>query len=163
MLSHFSRVQLCNPIDCNPPGSSVHGILQARILEWVAMPSSRGSSRPRDQTQVPCALAGRFFNTSATWEADNDSLGTQWGIWSFLANQKSWGPKSVGGVPIAFPLSFFLLHLHSGNDYSCKLYMIELVKSSPNFLAKLKRGATEKQKTSRDVKEKKESEGNQKK
>ena len=43
---------LCNPMDCSPPGSSVHGILQARLLEWVAMPSSRGSSRPRDQTCV---------------------------------------------------------------------------------------------------------------
>ena len=41
---------LCDPMDCNPPGSSVHEILQARILEWVAMPSSRGSSWPRDQT-----------------------------------------------------------------------------------------------------------------
>ena len=43
---------LCSPLDCSPPGSSVHGILQARILEWVAMPSSRGSSRPRDRTCV---------------------------------------------------------------------------------------------------------------
>ena len=40
-------------MDCSPPGSSVHGILQARILEWVAMPSSGGSSHPRDQTQAP--------------------------------------------------------------------------------------------------------------
>ena len=39
---------LCDPRDCSPPGSSVHGLLQARILEWVAMPSSRGSSQPRD-------------------------------------------------------------------------------------------------------------------
>ena len=45
---------LCNPIDCTPPGSSVHGILQARILEWVAMPSSRGSSHPRYQTLDSC-------------------------------------------------------------------------------------------------------------
>ena len=45
---------LCNPMDCSSPGSSVHGILQARVLEWVAMPSSRGYSRPRDQTQVSC-------------------------------------------------------------------------------------------------------------
>ena len=45
-----------------PPGSSVHLILQARILEWVAIPFSRGSSRPRDQTQVSC-MAGRFFIT----------------------------------------------------------------------------------------------------
>ena len=43
---------LCDSMDCSPPGSSVHGILQARRLEWVAMPSSRGSSQPRDQTQV---------------------------------------------------------------------------------------------------------------
>ena len=41
---------LCDPINCSPPGSSVHGILQARILEWVAIPFSRGSSRPRDWT-----------------------------------------------------------------------------------------------------------------
>ena len=47
------------------PGSSVHGILQAKILEWVAMPSSRGSSQPRDQTHVS-VLAGRFFVTSTT-------------------------------------------------------------------------------------------------
>ena len=41
---------LCNLMDCSPPGSSVHGILQARILEWVAMPSSRGSAQTRDRT-----------------------------------------------------------------------------------------------------------------
>ena len=49
-----ASVQLCDPINCSPPGSSVHGILQARILEWVAMASSRGSSRPRDWTWVSC-------------------------------------------------------------------------------------------------------------
>ena len=47
-------------MDCNPPGSSVHGILQARILEWVAISFSRGPSRPRDRTLVSC-IAGRFF------------------------------------------------------------------------------------------------------
>ena len=53
---------LCNTMACSPPGSSDHGIHQARILEWVAMPSSRGSSRPRDQTCVSCisCIAGRF-------------------------------------------------------------------------------------------------------
>ena len=45
---------LCNPMDCSPPGSSVYGISQARILEWVAMPSSRGSSWPRNWTHVSC-------------------------------------------------------------------------------------------------------------
>ena len=51
---------LCNPVDCSLPGSSIHEILQARILEWVAIPFSRGSSQPRDQTQVSC-ISGRFF------------------------------------------------------------------------------------------------------
>ena len=62
---------LCDPMDCSPPGSPVHGVLQARVLEWVAMPSSRGSSLSRDQTTslTPPALAGRFFTTSSTQEA----------------------------------------------------------------------------------------------
>ena len=47
---------LRNPMDCSPPGSSVHGLLQARVLEWVAMYFSRGSSRPRNQTHVSCLL-----------------------------------------------------------------------------------------------------------
>ena len=51
---------LCNPTDCSPPGSSDHGIFQARIIEWVAISSSRGSSRPRDQTYISC-LVGRLF------------------------------------------------------------------------------------------------------
>ena len=51
---------LCNPMDCSLPGSSVHGILQVRILEWVAISFSRGSSRPRDQTWASC-IAGSFF------------------------------------------------------------------------------------------------------
>ena len=62
---------LCNPMDCSPPGSSVHRLLQIRIMEWIAIPSSRGSSQgsqPRDQTQVSC-IAGRFFTIWATREA----------------------------------------------------------------------------------------------
>ena len=51
---------LCNPMNCSPPGSFLHGILQARILEWVAIAFSRASSRPRDQTWVSC-IVGRFF------------------------------------------------------------------------------------------------------
>ena len=52
-------------MNCSPPGSSVHGILQARMLEWVAIPFSRGSSQPRDWTQVIC-IAGSFFTVWAT-------------------------------------------------------------------------------------------------
>ena len=66
-----SCLTLFNPLNCNPPGSPVHGILQARILEWISMPSSRGSSQPRDWTCISWVswLAGGFFTTSATWEA----------------------------------------------------------------------------------------------
>ena len=62
---------LCDPMYHSPPGSSIHGIYQARILEWVTMPSSRGSPPSRDRTHISwfCALAGGFFTTSATWEA----------------------------------------------------------------------------------------------
>ena len=49
-----SCLTLCDPMDCSPPGSSVHGILQARILEWLAMPSSMGSSQLRDWTRISC-------------------------------------------------------------------------------------------------------------
>ena len=66
-----SRPTLCDPMDCSPPGSSVHWILQARVLEWVAVPSSRGSSQPGIELAFPVSptLAGGFFTTSATWEA----------------------------------------------------------------------------------------------
>ena len=59
---------LCDPMDCRPPGFSVHGILQARILEWVAMPSSKESSQSRDEptSLTSSALEGRFF--SAAWD-----------------------------------------------------------------------------------------------
>ena len=72
---------LCDPMDCSPPGSSLQGILQTRILEWVAMLSSKLSSWPRDRTHVSLhlpALAGRFFTTSATREA-------QYHITSFIS------------------------------------------------------------------------------
>ena len=54
---------LCDPVDCTPPGSSVRGFIAAKTLEWVAISSSRGSSRPRDQPTSPeaLALAGGFF------------------------------------------------------------------------------------------------------
>ena len=58
---------LCNPMDCSPPGSSVHGILQARVLEWVAISFSRSSSWLRDRTRVSCTV-GRRFTTWATRE-----------------------------------------------------------------------------------------------
>ena len=59
---------LCDPLDCSPPGFSVHGVFKARILEWVSISYSRGSSRPREQAHVSMSLvlAGGFFTTSTT-------------------------------------------------------------------------------------------------
>ena len=68
-----SYSNLCNPLGCSPPEFSVHEVSQARILEWVAMPSYRGSSWPRDRTRVS-RIAGRSFTTSATWD-EGASLG----------------------------------------------------------------------------------------
>ena len=55
----------CNLVDCNPPGSSVPGISQARIMEWVAVSFSRGSSSPRNRAPMSSALAGGFFTTKS--------------------------------------------------------------------------------------------------
>ena len=78
-------------MDCSSPGSSVHGILQARILEWVAMPFSRGSSWPRDWTWVSCTAAV-FFTIWATREAQS--------ILSYIAflwgKKKSWTGLDIG-------------------------------------------------------------------
>ena len=66
-----------DPMDCCLPDSSVHGILQVRILEWVAIPFSRGSSQPRDRTWVSCT-AGRFFTIWATREDGPSSFLSQY-------------------------------------------------------------------------------------
>ena len=80
---------LCDPMDCRPPGSSVHGILQARKLEWVTIPFSRGSSQLRDQTQytslTSVSLAGVFFTTSPPWEA-----------YEITKLYKNWQPHTLG-------------------------------------------------------------------
>ena len=70
----FSHVQLCNPMDSSQAGSFVHEVLQARILEWVAIPFSRGSSWLRDWTQIS-HIAWRFFTSWATREAQEKGSG----------------------------------------------------------------------------------------
>ena len=95
-----SCLTLCDLVDCSPPGSSVYGILQARILEWVALPSSRGSCSNPGMFTSP-SLTGGFFTTSATWEVP------QWSHWwsNVLKGTPPpptipphWkGPKNLGG------------------------------------------------------------------
>ena len=73
MLVTQSCLTFCNSMDCSPPGSSVYGILLERILEWVAILFSRGSSQPMDQTQVSC-IQGRLLTMWATREALTNML-----------------------------------------------------------------------------------------
>ena len=70
-----SLLTLCDPIECSPPGSSFHGILQAKILEWVAMPFSRGSSQLSDWTCISYI--------SLHWQADSFTTGATWETLSF--------------------------------------------------------------------------------
>ena len=83
---------LCDPMDCGPPGSSGHGIFQARILEWVAIPFSKGPSQPRDWTQVS-HIAGGIFTSWATGEAQ---LG--WVAYPF-SSVSSWPRNWTQGSP----------------------------------------------------------------
>ena len=89
---------LCNPMDCISPGSSVHGILQARVLEWVAIPFSRGSSRSRDRTRASC-IAGRFLTIWALCFKGNLLISTLSSFFSepdwlnFFKNNKKYSPR----------------------------------------------------------------------
>ena len=77
---------LRDPMDCSPPGSSVCGIFQARILEWVAMPFPRGSSQSKDQTWISC-IEGGFFTVWATRE-DNILTVIIWFYYSYCSKIK---------------------------------------------------------------------------
>ena len=103
-------VTLCNPMDCSPPGSSVHGILQARILEWVAMPFSRGSSWPRDRTQVS-GIAGKFFTIWASWEAPSTMGNPSGNPGKTVSKSKEWMSDSgnfIHYMKIMRELNFFV-------------------------------------------------------
>ena len=85
---------LCDPMDCSLPGSSVHGILQARILEWASIPFSRGSSQPRARTQVFC-ITSRFFTIWVTSEAQERYKGISKPFLSLVLS--SWHVRSFVG------------------------------------------------------------------
>ena len=126
-------LQLCltlfNPMDCSPPGSSVQGILHARILEWVAMPSPGKSSRPRDWTQVSYissigrqvlyrspvspALRGRCFITEPPWKPRNS-------FFPLVITQK-WEKWGVGWGGGGFPV----LLKHSRKRNNGKLWALQ--------------------------------------
>ena len=84
--SHSALFDSLWPVDCSPPGSSVCGIFQARILEWVAMPFPRGSSQSKDQTWISC-IEGGFFTVWATRE-DNILTVIIWFYYSYCSKIK---------------------------------------------------------------------------
>ena len=125
---------LWNPMDCSPPSSSVHGILQATIPEWVAILFSRGSSQTRDQSQVSC-IAGRFLTVRATreaWLPLNHSLIEFWqllldyrlGIYVWI---KLW--KSGMQVEESRPLCSFKVEQVEMNVY---FFLVKLMPISQN-------------------------------
>ena len=96
-----SCLTLCSPMDCSPPGSSVHGISQVRILEWVAISYFRRSSCPRNQTHISCVscIGRRILYLFATWEAPYTAYGAHvnqlHGLTSFFLNIKGWQTRMV--------------------------------------------------------------------
>ena len=104
---------LCDPMDCSLPGSSSHGILQARILEWVAIPFSRGSSQPRDQTQVSC-IAGRCFTLWATREAVVKNLPVNAGDIGDAGSISGSGRSRGGGHDNTLQYSYLENHMDRG-------------------------------------------------
>ena len=98
-----------NPMDSGPPGSSVHGILQARIVEWIALPFSSGSSLPRDRTRVSY-IAGRFFTIWATREAPISPS-------AFLNNCYGGNgvPHSIHILKLRFPVLWMWLYQDIGS------------------------------------------------
>ena len=98
LLVASSCPTLWDPMDRSPPGSSVSGILQARILEWVAIPFSRGSSQPRGWIHISCTVGG-FFTVWATREAPIWCLDCphprQWSHFNLIPSVKSLSPNKV--------------------------------------------------------------------
>ena len=87
------KVAQCCPSLCNPMDYTVHGILQARILEWIAFPFSRESSQPRDWIQVSC-IAGRFFTSWAEPQGKTKNTGVgslSFLQWIFPTQESNWG------------------------------------------------------------------------
>ena len=85
---------LCDPVNC-APGSFIHGILQVRILEWVAISFSRGSTQPRDRTLASC-IASKFFTVRGTREASNTHKG---GSKKIKKKKSAWQCRGCGFDP----------------------------------------------------------------
>ena len=117
-----SCLTLCNPVDCSPPDSFVHGILQARILEWIAMPSDKGTSQPRNRTQVSC-IASRFFTDWANGKATRESrLFTLKSCDSPLRQPRFWSAKSGAGSLLTIASHYELFIGDFNNQRTAELF-----------------------------------------
>ena len=127
---------LCDPMDCSPPGSSVHGILQARILKWVAIPFSKGSSQPRDWTQVSRTTGGSF-TIWATREALHEVTEKlkSYPLICLAPNDGVLFLFSIGqGKEWAFENLFLSLTMTSGNSWQCMTSPLRLLNFFYYFL-----------------------------
>ena len=97
-VNSLSCVRLYDPMYCSLPGSSVHGIFQARVLEWVAISFFRGSSQPRDWTCISC-IAGRSFTIRTTWEAPSTTMD----VYVFQVTQMVKSSACLAGDPVSIP------------------------------------------------------------
>ena len=127
-----SCLTLCDPMDNSPPGSSVHGILQARILEWVAVPSSRGSSQPRDWTRSP-TLQADSLSSEPPGKPKNTGIGSlsllqgifpsqesNWGLLhsrQILYQLSYQGSSRVRHMPIIYPSHFSSLRVTRAQEH----------------------------------------------
>ena len=104
---------LCDPMDCSPPGSSIHGIFQARMLEWVAISFSRRSSQPRDWTRVSCIVGNRvtMWATSEVLESPGNG-----GERTILRGGRARGPFIGWVSAVDYPTWHVLSHLILNNS-----------------------------------------------
>ena len=98
---------LCDPMDCSPPGSSVHGIVQARILEWDAIPFLSRSSWPRDWTQVSC-IASKFLSEPP---GEPKEMGAWWG--ELVYRFEWWEITFLWGIALLSPIPHHLSTTHT--------------------------------------------------
>ena len=143
-VSSFGCVQLCNPMDCSPADSSVHGILEARILEWVPMSSSRVSSWPRDRICISyVSCIGRWvLSTSATWKAhDVLCIKGKYAGWQYTALSYSFPNYEPGHCSMSGSDCCFLIHIQvfrrqvrrSGTPISLRIFQFVVIHTVKGF------------------------------
>ena len=113
VISRFSHVRPCKPMDCSLPGSSVNGILQARILEWVTITFLRGSSQPRDRTQVSVSSALQVKSQGKPLPMSHIFLNLVFSHWFFIRRVYIQAPVKHISIPCSsmafldvFPVGF---------------------------------------------------------